>query len=103
MSDMEEVLERQEREIRERRRRRATSKRAQRDLDQQLVMAVAMLDEENQSSRGSHEGRALNVDEIARMGNRNSVHQGLPAPTHAQGPATTSVESRTERISRNDW
>ncbi|CAL2247333.1 unnamed protein product [Prunus armeniaca] len=61
MSDME-VLERQEREIRERRRRRAASKRAQRDLDQQLVMAVAMLDEENQSSRGSHEGRAPNVD-----------------------------------------
>ncbi|CAL2246459.1 unnamed protein product [Prunus armeniaca] len=62
MSDMEEVLERQEREIRERRRRRAASKRAQRDLDQQLVMAVAMLDKENQSSRGSHEGRAPNVD-----------------------------------------
>ncbi|XP_021801114.1 uncharacterized protein LOC110745343 [Prunus avium] len=59
---MEEVLERQEREIRERRRRRAASKRAQRDLDQQLVMAVALLDEENQSSRGSHEGRAANVD-----------------------------------------
>ncbi|CAL9017293.1 unnamed protein product, partial [Prunus brigantina] len=53
MSDMEEVLERQEREIRERRHRRAASKRAQRDLDQQLVMA---------SSRGSHEGRAPNVD-----------------------------------------
>ncbi|CAL9019189.1 unnamed protein product [Prunus brigantina] len=62
MSDMEEVLERQEREIRERRRRRAASKRAQRDLDQQLVMDVAMLYEENQSSRGSHEGRAPNVD-----------------------------------------
>ncbi|CAL2234641.1 unnamed protein product [Prunus armeniaca] len=62
MSDMEEVLERQEREIRERRRRQAASKRAQRDLDQQLVMAVAMLDEENQSSRGSHEGSAPNVD-----------------------------------------
>ncbi|XP_008220353.1 PREDICTED: uncharacterized protein LOC103320449 [Prunus mume] len=59
---MEEVLERQEREIRERRRRRAASKKAQRDLDQQLVMAVAILHEENQSSRGSHEGRAPNVD-----------------------------------------
>ncbi|CAL2279206.1 unnamed protein product [Prunus armeniaca] len=87
MSDMEEVLERQEREIRERRRRRAASKRAQRDLDQQLVMAVAMLDEENQSSRGSHEGRAPNVDrhrhsrgasadqvdEIARMGKSTAL------------------------------
>ncbi|CAL2254460.1 unnamed protein product [Prunus armeniaca] len=62
MSDMEEVLERQEREIRERKRRRAASKRAQRDLDQQLVMDVVMLDEENQSSRGSHEGRVPNVD-----------------------------------------
>ncbi|CAL8990105.1 unnamed protein product [Prunus brigantina] len=62
MSDMEEVLERQEREIRERRRRRAASKRAQRDIDHQLVMVVALLDEENQSSSGSHEGRAPNVD-----------------------------------------
>ncbi|CAL9011683.1 unnamed protein product [Prunus brigantina] len=65
MADMEEVLERQEREMRERRRRRAASKRAQRELDDQLVIAVALLDEENknQSSRGgSHEGRAPNVD-----------------------------------------
>ncbi|KAL6272141.1 hypothetical protein ACE6H2_022833 [Prunus campanulata] len=59
---MEEVLERQEREIRERRCRRAASKRMQRELDQQIVMAVALLDEENQSSRGSHEGRGPNVD-----------------------------------------
>ncbi|CAL8992404.1 unnamed protein product [Prunus brigantina] len=28
---------------------------------------------------------------------------GLPAPTYAQRPATTSTESRTERISRHDW
>ncbi|CAL2269945.1 unnamed protein product [Prunus armeniaca] len=59
---MQEALERQERETRKRRRRRATSKRAQRDLDQQLVMAVALLDEENQSRRGSQEGCGLNVD-----------------------------------------
>ncbi|BBG97208.1 hypothetical protein Prudu_006252, partial [Prunus dulcis] len=48
MADMEEVLERQERETRERMRRRAASKRAQRELDEQLGIAVALLEEENQ-------------------------------------------------------
>ncbi|CAL2227405.1 unnamed protein product [Prunus armeniaca] len=62
MADMQEVLERQERERRERMRRRAASKRAQRELDEQLGMTVALLEEENQSRRGSREGRALNVD-----------------------------------------
>ncbi|CAL8075610.1 unnamed protein product [Prunus armeniaca] len=71
MSDMEEVLERQEREIREKTCRRAASKRAQRDLDQQLVMVVAMLDEENQNSRGSHEGRAPNVDRHRHFRGKN--------------------------------
>ncbi|CAL2260551.1 unnamed protein product [Prunus armeniaca] len=62
MSDMEDVLDRQERERRARMRRRAVSKRAQRELDKQLGVAVAMLEEENQSRRGSREGRASNVD-----------------------------------------
>ncbi|CAL9028916.1 unnamed protein product [Prunus brigantina] len=62
MANMQEVLERQERERRERMRRRAASKRAQRELDEQLGMAVALLEEENQSRRGSREGRAPNVD-----------------------------------------
>ncbi|CAL2234107.1 unnamed protein product [Prunus armeniaca] len=62
MSDMEEVLERQERERRARMRRRAASKRAQRELDEQLGVVVALLEEENQSRRGSREGRASNVD-----------------------------------------
>ncbi|CAL8162102.1 unnamed protein product [Prunus armeniaca] len=62
MSDMEEVLERQERERRARMRRRAASKKAQRELDEQLGVAVALLEEENQSHRGSREGRASNVD-----------------------------------------
>ncbi|KAI5329249.1 hypothetical protein L3X38_028646 [Prunus dulcis] len=44
MADMEEVLERQERETRERMRRRAASKRAQRELDEQLGIAVALLE-----------------------------------------------------------
>ncbi|CAL2266852.1 unnamed protein product [Prunus armeniaca] len=62
MSDnMEEVLERQERERRVRMRRRAASKRAQRELDEQLGVAVALLEEENQSRRGSREGWAPNV------------------------------------------
>ncbi|CAL9025064.1 unnamed protein product, partial [Prunus brigantina] len=42
--------------------RRVAGKRAQRELDQQIVMAVALLDEENQSCRGSQEGRGPNVD-----------------------------------------
>ncbi|CAL8082079.1 unnamed protein product [Prunus armeniaca] len=62
MADMQEVLERQERERRERMRRRAASKMAQRELDEQLGMAVALLEEENQSRCGSRESRALNVD-----------------------------------------
>ncbi|KAI5328269.1 hypothetical protein L3X38_027666 [Prunus dulcis] len=62
MPHMQEVLERQERETRERKRRRAASKRAQRELDEQLGIAVALLEEENQSRRGSREGRGPNVD-----------------------------------------
>ncbi|XP_021808577.1 uncharacterized protein LOC110752270 [Prunus avium] len=68
---MEEVLERQEREITERRRRRAASKRVQRELDQLIVMAVGLLDEENQSSRGSHEGCAPNVDRHGHSRGKN--------------------------------
>ena len=62
MSDMEDVLDRQEQERRARRRRRAASKRAHRELDEQLGVAVAIMEEENQSRRGSREGRASNVD-----------------------------------------
>ncbi|CAL2248370.1 unnamed protein product [Prunus armeniaca] len=43
-------------------RRRAASKRAQRELDEQLGVAIALLEEETQSRRGSREGRAPNVD-----------------------------------------
>ncbi|CAL2266613.1 unnamed protein product [Prunus armeniaca] len=59
---MQEVLERQEREIREKMRRQAASKRAQRELDEQLGIVVALLEEENQSRRGLREGRGPNVD-----------------------------------------
>ncbi|KAI5333934.1 hypothetical protein L3X38_024066 [Prunus dulcis] len=62
MADMQEVLKRQERETRERMRRRAASKRVQRELDEQLGIAVALLDEENQSRRGSRKRRGPNVD-----------------------------------------
>ncbi|KAI5321659.1 hypothetical protein L3X38_030730 [Prunus dulcis] len=62
MADMEEILERQERETRERMRRRAASKRAQRELDEQLGIAVALLEDEKQARRGSREGRRPNVD-----------------------------------------
>ncbi|XP_008228529.1 PREDICTED: uncharacterized protein LOC103327932 [Prunus mume] len=59
---MEDVLDKQERERRARMRKRAASKRAQRELDEQLGVAVALMEEENQSRRGSREGRASNVD-----------------------------------------
>ncbi|XP_021821639.1 protein ALP1-like isoform X2 [Prunus avium] len=62
MADMNEVLERQMREFRERRHRQASGKRAQIELDMQIVTAVAMLDEENQRCRSSREGRDSNVD-----------------------------------------
>ena len=62
MANMQKVLERQERETRERMCRRAASKRAQRKLDEQLGIAVALLEEENQGRRGSREGRRPNVD-----------------------------------------
>ncbi|CAL2270758.1 unnamed protein product [Prunus armeniaca] len=67
MSDMNEVLERQERETRERRRRRAAGKRVQRELDQQIVIAVALL------KCGSQVGRGPNVDEIAWMGKSTTL------------------------------
>ncbi|XP_021826741.1 uncharacterized protein LOC110767498 [Prunus avium] len=62
MEDMNEVLESQMRETRERRRRRASGKMVQRELDQQIATAVALLDEENQSRRGSREGHGPNMD-----------------------------------------
>ncbi|CAL8989850.1 unnamed protein product [Prunus brigantina] len=43
-------------------RRRAASKMVQRELDEQLGIAMALLKEENQSRRGSREGRGPNVD-----------------------------------------
>ncbi|CAL8993553.1 unnamed protein product, partial [Prunus brigantina] len=43
-------------------RRRAASKRVQRELDEQLGIAVGLLDEENQSCHGSRECRGPNVD-----------------------------------------
>ncbi|XP_020412834.1 uncharacterized protein LOC109947306 [Prunus persica] len=69
MADMQDILERQKRERRERMRRQAASKKAQRELDEQLGMAVALLEQENQSRRSSREGRASNV-------NRHRYSQG---------------------------
>ncbi|CAL2276923.1 unnamed protein product [Prunus armeniaca] len=77
MADMQEVLERQEREIRERMCRRAASKRAHRELDEQLSMAVALLEEENQSCRGAKEGSAPNVDKIDILGKNCAGNLGL--------------------------
>ncbi|CAL8156652.1 unnamed protein product [Prunus armeniaca] len=68
---MEEVLERQEQERQARMRRRAASKRAQRELDEQLGVAAALLEEENQSCRGSREGWAPNVDRHRHSRDKN--------------------------------
>ncbi|KAL6276704.1 hypothetical protein ACE6H2_020305 [Prunus campanulata] len=63
MSDMRRCLERQERETNERRRTRVEGKRVQREQDQQVAIAVALLDQESQGRRrGSQVGCCPNVD-----------------------------------------
>ncbi|CAL9025592.1 unnamed protein product [Prunus brigantina] len=63
MEDMRRCLERQERETNERSCRRAERQRLQREEDQQVVIAVALLDEENQGRRrGSQVGYGPNMD-----------------------------------------
>ncbi|XP_008225048.1 PREDICTED: uncharacterized protein LOC103324730 [Prunus mume] len=64
-------------------RRRAASKRAHRELDEQLGVAVALLEEENLSRRGSREGRALNVDihrhsRVENLYTRDYLHRPTP-------------------------
>ncbi|CAL2265025.1 unnamed protein product [Prunus armeniaca] len=71
MVDMQEVLERQERETRERMCTRAASKREHRELDEQLGIVMALLDVENQSHRGSREGRGSNVDKHIHSRGKN--------------------------------
>ncbi|CAL8149719.1 unnamed protein product [Prunus armeniaca] len=56
---------------RERMRRRAANKRALRELDEQLGMGVALLEEENQSRCGSREGRGPNVDRYRHSRGKN--------------------------------
>ncbi|KAI5328310.1 hypothetical protein L3X38_027707 [Prunus dulcis] len=90
MVDMQEVLERQERETRERMRRRAASKRAQRELDEQLGIAVALLEEKNQSRRGSREGCGPNVDRHRHSRGKNLMEdyfipQSLYSDVHFRG------------------
>ncbi|KAI5339560.1 hypothetical protein L3X38_018832 [Prunus dulcis] len=85
MSDMSSVLESQERETRERRRRRAEGKRVQRELDQQVVIAVAFLDEENQGRRrGSQVGRGPNVDRHRHSRGKNLLEDYfIPTSLHS--------------------
>ncbi|CAL2259377.1 unnamed protein product [Prunus armeniaca] len=60
---MRRCLERQERETNERRRRRVEGKRVQREEDQQVDIALALLDKENQGRhRGSQVCHGPNVD-----------------------------------------
>ncbi|CAL9005474.1 unnamed protein product [Prunus brigantina] len=72
MEDMRRWLERQERETNERSHRRDERQRLQREEDQQVVIAVALLDEENQGRRcGSQVGRGPNVDKHRHSRGKN--------------------------------
>ncbi|CAL2237853.1 unnamed protein product [Prunus armeniaca] len=51
MSDIERCLERQEREIKERRHRRVEEKRVQQEEDEQVAIAMGLLDLPSQSRR----------------------------------------------------
>ncbi|KAI5313427.1 hypothetical protein L3X38_042601 [Prunus dulcis] len=62
----QEVLERQERDSRE---------RAQRKLDEQLGIVVALLEEENQSRCGSREGCGPNVDRHRHSWGKNLLEE----------------------------
>ncbi|KAI5353776.1 hypothetical protein L3X38_006670 [Prunus dulcis] len=64
--------------------RRAASKRVQRELDEQLGMAVALLEEENQSRRGSREGRDPNVDRHRHSRGKNLLEDYfIPHPLYS--------------------
>ncbi|CAL2227474.1 unnamed protein product [Prunus armeniaca] len=82
MEDFGRCLERQERETNERSRRVDERNMLQREEDEQVVIAVALLDEKNQGRRrGSQVGRRgiwtdidiLGVDEIAWMGKSTTL------------------------------
>ncbi|CAL8088518.1 unnamed protein product [Prunus armeniaca] len=90
MEDLRRYLERQERETNERSRRRAERQRLQREEDEQVVIAVALLDEENQGRRrrGSQVGRGLNVDIHRHSRVFNNVLRG-------QGPNITYQVNNT--------
>ncbi|CAL8090172.1 unnamed protein product [Prunus armeniaca] len=63
MSNMRRCLERQEREIKDRRRRGAEEKRVQQEEDEQVAMAVGLVNLESQDRRRcSQVGRGPNVD-----------------------------------------
>ena len=63
MEDFRRCLERQERETNERNRRADEINELQRQVDEQVVIAVALQDEENQGRRrGSQVGRRRNVE-----------------------------------------
>ncbi|KAH0973999.1 hypothetical protein GBA52_015898 [Prunus armeniaca] len=74
MSDMRRCLERQERETNERKRRRVEGKRVQREKDQQVDIALALLDKENQGRhRGSQVCHGPNVDRHRHSRGKNML------------------------------
>ncbi|KAI5314418.1 hypothetical protein L3X38_043594 [Prunus dulcis] len=72
MEDFRRCLERQERETNERNRRADEINELQRQVDEQVVIAVALQDEENQGRRrGSQVGHCRNVDRHRHSRDKN--------------------------------
>ncbi|CAL2270817.1 unnamed protein product [Prunus armeniaca] len=72
MEDFRRCLERQERETNERNRKADEINELQREADEQVVIAMALQDEENQGRRrGSQVGRCRNVDKHRHSWGKN--------------------------------
>ncbi|CAL2231697.1 unnamed protein product [Prunus armeniaca] len=72
LEDLRRCLERQERKTNKRSHRRAERQRWQRKEDEQVVIAMTLLDEENQGRRrGSQVGRGPNVDRYRHSRGKN--------------------------------
>ncbi|CAL9012584.1 unnamed protein product [Prunus brigantina] len=87
MSDMKRCLERQEREIKERRCRRVEEKRMQQEDDEQVAMAVGMLD---LSRQGRHRefrltARDRTLTNLDPTLTQQNIFHGCPRPSGFDG------------------
>ncbi|XP_021827602.1 uncharacterized protein LOC110768209 [Prunus avium] len=90
MEDFRRCLERQERERNERNRRADEINELQRQVDEQVVIAVALQDEENQGRRrGSQVGRRRNVDKHRHSRGKNLLEDYfIPTSLYSDCDAT---------------